>query len=66
MNENVNKYKYLQEDYKEYIELWIHEIKIPIAASKMVIENNKNSVTKSIDEELEKVENYDVIVNTDS
>ena len=32
MNENVNKYKYLQEDYKEYIELWIHEIKIPIAS----------------------------------
>lgn len=58
MNENVNKYKYLQEDYKEYIELWIHEIKIPIAASKMVIENNKNLVTKSIDEELDKVENY--------
>ena len=27
MHENVNKYKYLQEDYKEYIELWIHEIK---------------------------------------
>ena len=58
MNENVNKYKYLQEDYKEYIELWIHEIKIPIAASKMVIENNKNLVTKSIDEELDKVEDY--------
>lgn len=58
MVENVNKYKYLTEDYKEYIELWIHEIKIPIAASKMVIENNKNSITKSIDEELDKVENY--------
>lgn len=58
MLENVNKYKYLQEDYKEYIELWIHEIKIPIAASKMVIENNKNEVTKSLDEELDKLENY--------
>lgn len=58
MLENVNKYKYMTEDYKEYIELWIHEIKIPIAASKMVIENNKNEVTKSIDEELNKVENY--------
>lgn len=58
MIENVNKYKYLQEDYKEYIELWIHEIKIPIATSKMIIENNKNEVTKSIDEELNKVENY--------
>ena len=58
MLENVNKYKYMTEDYKEYIELWIHEIKIPIAASKMVIENNKNTITKSIDEELDKVENY--------
>lgn len=58
MHENVNKYKYMQEDYKEYIELWIHEIKTPIAASKMIIENNKNKVTKSISEELEKIENY--------
>lgn len=58
MVENVNRYKYKQEDYKEYIELWIHEIKIPIAASKMIVENNKNEVTKSIDEELDKVENY--------
>ncbi len=58
MLENVNKYKYLQEDYKEYIELWIHEIKIPIATSKMIVENNKNEVTESIDEELDKIENY--------
>lgn len=58
MIENVNKYKYWQNEYKEYIELWIHEIKIPIAASKMVIANNKNEVTRSIDEELDKVENY--------
>ena len=58
MLENVNKYKYLQEDYKEYIELWIHEIKIPIATSKMIVENNKSEVTKSIDEELDKMENY--------
>ena len=34
MLENVNKYKYLTEDYKEYIEMWIHEIKIPIANRK--------------------------------
>ncbi len=58
MIEKVNQYKYAQEDYKEYIELWIHEIKIPIATSKMIIENNKNQATKSIDEELNKVENY--------
>lgn len=58
MLENVNKYKYAQEDYKEYIELWIHEIKTPISASKLIIENNKNEVTKNIEEELDKIENY--------
>ena len=58
MIENVNKYKFLMNDYKEYIELWIHEIKIPIATSKMIIQNNKNSVTRNIDEELDKVEGY--------
>lgn len=58
MIENVNKYKYIQEDYKEYIELWIHEIKIPIATSKMIIENNKSVIMNDIDEELDKMENY--------
>ena len=58
MTEHVNEFKFLMEDYKEYIELWIHEIKIPIATSKMIIENNKNEVTKSIDEELDKIDDY--------
>ena len=58
MIEHVNKYKYLQEEYKEYIELWIHEIKTPIAAGKLIVQNNKNEVTKSIDEELDKIEYY--------
>ena len=29
MLEHVNRYKQSQEEYKEYIELWIHEIKLP-------------------------------------
>ena len=58
MYENVNKYKYLTQDYKEYIELWIHEIKTPIATTKMIIENNKNETTKNIEEEIDKIENY--------
>ena len=58
MLENVNKYKYIQQDYKDYIELWIHEVKLPIATSKLIIENNKKEVTKSIEEELDQIENY--------
>ena len=56
--ENVNKYKAMQQDFIEYIELWMHEMKLPIAASKMIIENNKAPVTKSIDEELDKIADY--------
>ncbi|MEG2786996.1 MAG: ATP-binding protein [Romboutsia sp.] len=58
MNEEVNKYKFNQEEYREYLDLWVHEIKTPIAASKLVIENNKNEHTLSILEEIEKVEDF--------
>ncbi|MGM9978824.1 MAG: ATP-binding protein [Clostridium sp.] len=58
MAEHVNKYKFANEEYKEYIELWIHEIKTPIAVSKMIVENNPSEVTKNINEEIEKVEYF--------
>ncbi len=58
MLEDVNYYKHIQDEYKEYIELWIHEVKIPIATSKLIIENNRNSITSSIDEEIDKIDEY--------
>lgn len=54
----VNLYQNISKEYKEYIELWIHEVKTPIATSKMIIENNPTPVTCNINEELHKVENY--------
>lgn len=58
MVENVNIYKRIQEEYKEYVELWIHEVKLPIATSKMIIENNRDAVTNSIEEEITEIEAY--------
>ena len=58
MHENVNKFKYITQEFKEYIELWCHEIKTPIATSKLLIENNKNETTNSINEEINKIDNY--------
>lgn len=58
MAENVNGFKYSNEEYKDYIELWIHEIKLPIAAGKMIAENNPGEVMESVKEELDKIENY--------
>lgn len=45
-------------DYKEYIELWVHEIKTPIATCKLLIENNESKITNSIGEEIDRVEDY--------
>jgi len=56
MIEEINKYKYMGEEYREYMELWVHEIKTPIASSKLIAQNNKSYATDSISEELEKIE----------
>ncbi|MPQ45002.1 sensor histidine kinase [Clostridium tarantellae] len=58
MHEEVKKYRLSQEEYREYIEMWIHEIKTPISSSKLIIENNKNEVTLNLLEELEKLEDF--------
>lgn len=58
MIDHVNEYKNSELDYKNYIEMWVHEIKTPLAASKLIISNNENEITKNIYEELEKVEGF--------
>lgn len=58
MLEHVNIYRQREEEYRNYIEMWVHEIKTPLAAGKLIISNNENDVTKSIEEELDKVESF--------
>lgn len=56
--EDINKYKYSTEELKEYIELWCHEIKTPIATTELIIDNNRNSITENIGEEINKIEGF--------
>ncbi len=58
MNDEIASLKINNNEYREYIELWVHEIKTPISSCKLLIENNKSDITKSIDDEIYKVENY--------
>ncbi|WP_195988807.1 sensor histidine kinase [Clostridium sp. D53t1_180928_C8] len=58
MKDDISEAIMNSKDYKEYIELWVHEIKTPIATCKLLIENNENEVTNSINEEITKVEDY--------
>lgn len=58
MHENVNKYKILQNEYREYIETWVHEIKTPIAITKLVGENSEGKAKNIIINETKKIEGY--------
>lgn len=56
--EQINKYKYMQEEFQEFMELWVHEIKTPLAAINLICENNKSKVTNSINEESLKIDGF--------
>jgi len=58
MYEHIKYYKDLQEDYREYLEAWVHEIKTPIASSKLIIENNQNEITNKIDFQIDRIEGF--------
>ena len=58
MLEQVNEIKRERTQYKEYVEQWVHEIKTPITAMKLLCENNHSQVTKELLVELEKVNRY--------
>ncbi|MDD6796078.1 MAG: sensor histidine kinase [Clostridiaceae bacterium] len=56
MNDYVSKVERENKEFREFIELWVHEVKTPLASSKLIIENNKDSVTSSIKEEIDRVD----------
>ena len=58
MLDNINVYKFREQEYKDYIEMWVHEIKTPLAASKLIMQNNPSESNASVEEELDKVEGF--------
>lgn len=58
MNDEIARYNISQEEYREYIETWIHEIKIPLSCINLICKNSRNDITRKIDEETQKVDNY--------
>jgi signal transduction histidine kinase len=53
--DEIAKHKMIATEYREYIELWVHEIKTPIATAKLLCENARN---KDIDGELDRIDRF--------
>jgi signal transduction histidine kinase len=58
MNDAIASYRIASEDYREYIEAWIHEIKTPIAAAHLIVENNRTATELALEVELERIEAF--------
>ena len=58
MLEKIGEIKRERKEYKEYIEQWIHEVKTPITAMKLLCENNRFDFTRELLVELENVNRF--------
>lgn len=58
MIENVSSYINNTKDFKDYIEMWIHEVKIPISSLILMTHNHKDQVPKEYTEEIRRLDNY--------
>lgn len=58
MLERIGEVQRERKEYKEYIEQWIHEVKTPITAMKLICENNRSPFTRELMAELEKVNRF--------
>ena len=56
--ENVNKIEKSQKDFKEYVEMWIHEVKIPLASLILTLNNHKNELNPKIKTQIKRLEDY--------
>ena len=58
MNENVRLIEEHLQDFKEYIEMWIHEVKIPLATLVLMSNNHKEQFDKKTKLQLKRLEDY--------
>lgn len=58
MLEKIDEVQRERKEYKEYIEQWIHEVKTPITAMKLLCENNHFDFTRDMLVELERIHRF--------
>ena len=58
MTDQVAAMRAEQRDYRDYVETWVHEVKTPIAAGRLVAANSPGPATDAMDAELGRIEGY--------
>lgn len=58
MIEKIKEYYLSITDFKEYVEMWIHEVKIPISSLILLNHNHQDQIEKRYLEQIRKLNNY--------
>jgi signal transduction histidine kinase len=58
MNDEIAKYRIEEKEYREYVETWVHEIKTPISACRLTLENSSGELSSSMQADLDRIEFY--------
>lgn len=58
MIEHINQYERGQQDFKDFIEMWVHEIKLPIASLTLMCNNDKEHIDKKFITQLNRLDDY--------
>ena len=54
----MRKYRDSVEDFKDFIEIWVHEIKLPIASLVLMCHNNRDVIPRKYEEQVARLDAY--------
>lgn len=57
MNDKIEEHIRISNEFKNYVEIWVHEIKIPIAGMKLMIHNSSDS-SRKLKAQIDKIDSY--------
>ena len=58
MCESVAEYRRKASDFREFIEMWVHEIKLPVSSLQLMMHNRKNELGAKALEQLRRIDGY--------
>lgn len=58
MNDEINKHGRINEEFKQFVNIWVHEIKIPIAGMKLIVHNHKEGSARTLNMQIQRIDTY--------
>ena len=58
MTEQVNENRRQMKDFKDFIEMWVHQVKLPVASLLLLCHNHPENLDKKFVEQLRRIDRY--------